>query len=96
MRWKVSEAKQRFSDVVKSAAHEPQLIFNRNRLVAAIVDGETLKAFEDWRTAQERVTLADRFDELRVLIEKEDYDLAIPERRDRKNSMAENLDDIPS
>ena len=49
MRWKVSEAKQNFSEVVKSAAVEPQLIFNRERLVAAVVDAETLKEFECWR-----------------------------------------------
>ena len=96
MRWKVSEAKQRFSDVVKSAAHEPQLIFNRDRLVAAIVDGETLKAFEDWRAGHERASLADRFADLRTLMAEEDYDLATPERRDRKNAMADTLDDISS
>jgi len=95
MRWKISEAKQNFSEVVKSAAAEPQLIFNRKRLVAAVVDGETLVAFEDWRAGRELASLADRFAKLRTLIAGEDYDLEVPERRDRANAFAEALDDIP-
>ena len=95
MRWKISEAKQNFSEVVKSAAVEPQLIFNRERLVAAVVDGETLRAFEDWQAGRERASLADRFAKLRTLIAEEDYDLNLPPRRDRANAFAEILNDLP-
>jgi len=95
MQWKVSEAKQRFSEVVKSAAGEPQLIFNRDRLVAAVVDGETLRAFEDWQRRCNRASLAERFVNLRAIATEEGYVMATPERRDRANAFAEIVDDVP-
>ena len=95
MHWKISEAKQNFSEVVKLAAVEPQRIFNRERLVAAVVDGETLRAFQDWQAGHERASLAHRFAELRALVAAEDYDVNLPQRRDRVNAFAESLDDLP-
>ncbi len=95
MRWNVSEAKQRFSAVVKSAASEPQLIFNRDRLVAAVVDGETLQEFEEWRRRRSRASLGKRLAELRQIGTEEGYVLTVPERQDRANAFVETLDDIP-
>jgi prevent-host-death family protein len=37
MDWKVAEAKQRFSELLREAVTEPQLIHNRSRLVAVVV-----------------------------------------------------------
>ena len=94
MRWSVSEAKQQFSTVVKSAANEPQLIFNRDRLVAAVVDGATLEEFEEWRRSR-RASLGERMAELRRIAEEDDYVLTLDERRDRANAFVETLDDVP-
>lgn len=94
MRWSVSEAKQRFSTVVKSAASEPQLIFNRDRLVAAVVDGETLEAFEEWRRRKD-APLGERLAELRRIADEEKYVLTVDERRNRPNALVESLDDVP-
>ena len=93
MRWSVSEAKQRFSTVVKSAASEPQLIYNRDRLVAAVVDGATLEEFEEWRQGQ-RASLGARMAELRQIAEDEEYVLTVDERRDRANAFVETLGDV--
>ena len=41
MRWKIGQAKQRFSEMVRHAATEPQLICNRDRVVAAVVDADS-------------------------------------------------------
>lgn len=49
MSWNIAQAKQCFSEVVKRAATEPQLIFNRDRLVAAVIDAEQFSAFNRWR-----------------------------------------------
>jgi antitoxin (DNA-binding transcriptional repressor) of toxin-antitoxin stability system len=35
--WKVGEAKQQFSEVLRRSEAEPQLIYRRHRLVAAVV-----------------------------------------------------------
>ncbi|WP_296899130.1 type II toxin-antitoxin system prevent-host-death family antitoxin, partial [Thiohalocapsa sp.] len=48
MSWKIADAKQRFSELVRQAVAEPQLIYNRNRLVAAVIDAEDYQAFTAW------------------------------------------------
>ncbi len=49
MHWNIAEAKQNLSDVVRHAASEPQLICNRGREVAVLVDADTFRAFQAWR-----------------------------------------------
>lgn len=85
MRWNVANAKQRFSEVVRSVKDEPQLIFNRDRLVAAVVDAESWQAFQVWQERQRQVSLAEAFDELRRMAAQENYELEVAERLDRAN-----------
>lgn len=82
MHWKIAEAKRNFSKLVKAAEDEPQWIYNRDKLVAAVVPAETLKAFLGWRQQQEGRTLAEAFAELRRICEEEDYTLEIPPRQE--------------
>jgi predicted nucleic acid-binding protein len=35
--WNVSEAKQQFSEVLRCSESEPQLIYRRDRLIAAVI-----------------------------------------------------------
>jgi prevent-host-death family protein len=94
MQWKVAEAKQNFSDIVRRAAREPQLIFKRDRLVAAVVDAQTFAAFQAWREQQERRPLADAFEELRQIAAEEDYVFELPPRQDRANAFVDVRDDV--
>ena len=94
MHWKVAEAKQRFSDLVRQAAREPQLFYNRERLVAAVVDAETFAAFQAWREQEERRSLADAFAELRQIAAEEDYTLELPPRLNRANAFVDVGDDV--
>ena len=87
MNWKIGQAKQRFSEVVREAAGEPQRIYRRNELVAAVVDAETLEEFLDWRERRSRRTLADAFDELRR-VRGDEAHFEAPGRRDRPNPFA--------
>jgi len=80
--WGIAEAKQGFSEVVRAAEEEPQMIFNRDRRVAAVIGGETLTRFLGWREAQGR-SVADLFGEVRELAAEEGFELEVPERRDR-------------
>jgi antitoxin (DNA-binding transcriptional repressor) of toxin-antitoxin stability system len=93
--WKVADAKQRFSEVVRAAGEEPQLIFNRDRLVAAVVEPELLEEFLAWRREVDRPSLAEAFSELRRLCAEEDYTFEIPSREDRPNPFAGARDDLP-
>jgi prevent-host-death family protein len=38
--WKIADAKQRFSEVVRRAQHQPQVIQNRDRPVAVVMSPE--------------------------------------------------------
>lgn len=95
MPWNIAQAKQRFSEVVKQAATEPQLIYNRDRLVAAVIDVEEFNAFKIWRQHRSTKTLGEAFAELRALAAGDENPLPVPERRDRPNAFLEILDELP-
>jgi len=101
MRWKVAEAKQRFSEVLRAVGDEPQLIFNRDRLVAAVIDPESWQAFlidpeswqafQTWRERERQVSLADVFHKFRRIAAEENYEMEVPERQDRGNVFSDVL-----
>ena len=93
MVWKIAEAKQKFSELVKAAEDEPQWIYNRDKLVAAMVPAETLQEFLNWRQQKEARTLGEAFEELRRICAEEDYTLEIPPRQERPNSFLDALDE---
>jgi prevent-host-death family protein len=93
MKWQVAQAKQQLSEVLRKAEDEPQLIYRRDRPVAAVLGLGDLAEFERWREARSRRTLADRFAELRQILEEEGYVLELPERRDRPNAFADAVSD---
>ncbi|HWN41470.1 MAG TPA: prevent-host-death protein [Thermoanaerobaculia bacterium] len=94
MNWKIGEAKQRFSEVVRAAEEEPQRIYNRDRLVAAVVGPGEIKEFLAWRERRRKGSLADSVRELSRICEEEDYTLEVPRREQegRPNPFAEDFD----
>jgi prevent-host-death family protein len=93
MHWRVAEAKERFSEMLRAANEEPQLILNRNRVVAAVVDADTFREFDAWRQKESRRTMGDDFEELRRICAEEDYVLEVPPRRNRANAFVDAIDD---
>ena len=89
-KWKIARAKQKLSEVLRRAASEPQQILNRDRVVAAVIDAESFRAFESWRTAQRR-PIAAAFAELRKICAEEGYSLPVGPRRNRRNPLARVL-----
>ena len=75
MEWTIAQARQNFSQLVKDAHQEPQVITNRNRPVAAVLDAETYLKFKEWRQ-QRRRSLFDSLQDLGRICEEE---------RDRKS-----------
>lgn len=92
MNWKIAEAKQRFSEVVRAAEGEPQRIYNRNELVAAVVGAAEIQDFLAWRERQQKGSLADSIRKLGRVCAEEGYTLEIPSRnaRSRPNPFAED------
>jgi antitoxin (DNA-binding transcriptional repressor) of toxin-antitoxin stability system len=94
MRWKIAEAKQRFSELVRAAEVEPQWIYNRDKPVAAMVPAVTLKEFLSWRRQRETRTVGEAFKELRRICREEDYTLDISPRQERPNPIPDALDEL--
>jgi antitoxin (DNA-binding transcriptional repressor) of toxin-antitoxin stability system len=88
--WNVGEAKQQFSEVLRRSATEPQLIYRRDQLIAAVVamDEKSVAA------VSKRPTIADRFEEARELFRQENYQLPQTRRRSRPNSFVRALNEV--
>lgn len=95
MPWNIAQAKQHFSEVVKQSAEQPQLIYNRNRPVAALISADDYAAFEEWRKMRAKpYTLAEEFAEFRQIMQEEGYEgLPQPPRTTRTNAFAPVLQD---
>jgi prevent-host-death family protein len=93
MSWNIADAKQRFSELVRQAVAEPQLIYNRKRLVAAVIDAEDYQAFKAWSEQRAARSLAEEMAELRQLMQEEDYELTLPPRSTRPNAFIAACDD---
>ena len=85
MKWSVADAKQRLSELLRTAAKEPQTILSRSRPVAVVVGAEAFEEFKAWQAARRARTLAVAFDELRALAASADYVLSVPTRRNRRD-----------
>jgi hypothetical protein len=81
MNWKIEEAQQKFSEVMSAAVSEPQLIYNHDKLVAAVVEAELFQDFLAWQQQQRKPSLGDAFSQLRQLCAEENYTLEIPSSR---------------
>ncbi len=90
MNWNVAQAKQKLSQVLRPAAEEPQKIYNRQRFVAAVVNGETFEEFRRWAARTEQRTIGEEFAKLRrICAEEGGWELPSPDREDRPNAFAE-------
>ena len=83
--WDIGEAKRRFSEVVKRSGTEPQKIYNRGRLVAAVASPDLLDTVQNPRREQSTRSLAEVFSEVRGICTEENYQLEIGKRQDRRN-----------
>ncbi len=93
MPWNIAQARQKFSEIVRRAADGPQLIYNRNRLVAVVIDAENFRAFKAWSEQAAGRTLDEQFAELRQIMEEEDYELTLPPRSTRQSAFIETLEE---
>ena len=66
------------------AAREPQAVYRRDKLVAAVVSPELKQEIDAAGVGGSRPSLAAALDELRALCAKEDYALPTSKRTDRR------------
>ena len=91
--WNIAQAKQKFSELVRAAKGEPQWIYKRDKLVAAVVPPEALRQFMEWKSRRPRPTMAEALAELRRICREEDYSFELPTRRKRPNIFVDALAD---
>jgi prevent-host-death family protein len=84
--WKLADAKQQLSKVVRLSQSEPQILQNRNEPVAAVVSVEEYERFREWRD-REGKTLSAAFEELRRIAAEESWELDLPPRGNRPNAL---------
>ncbi|MBF2004321.1 prevent-host-death protein [Chlorogloeopsis fritschii PCC 9212] len=89
MKWTLEEAKKQLSSIINATSQEPQLIYTKEELVAAIIDPELFYEFLSWRQKIAETSLAQVFKELQQLCTEENYSLEIPTRGDRDNPFTE-------
>lgn len=87
MEWKLAEAKQQFSEVVRQAAAEPQVIFNRDRRVAAVISADGLDEYLEWRETRKSGSLRESLAELSSICSEEALAYDAPARVDRPNPL---------
>jgi hypothetical protein len=83
-KWTIAAARQHLSELVGLAAREPQRVYRRDRLVAAVVSPE----FADEIERHRRPSLAAKLAELQRLCAEASYELTAPAREDRANPLA--------
>lgn len=84
MTWNIANAKQRFSEVVRLSAEEPQTIYNRDRPVAVLISADDFEAFRQWRAQRAGPTLLEQFAEIRAILAADGQDgIELPPRTDR-------------
>ncbi len=95
MKWSTAEARERLSQLVRAADEEPQVITNRGRPVAVVIDPEEYEAFQRWRERQSRQTMAEALDDLKSACQMDSYELETTRRSDRPNLFALGSDELP-
>ena len=83
-KWTITTARQHLPALIGSAAREPQRVYRRDKLVATVVSPE----LADEIANRARPRLAAKLAELQRLCAEEGYQLSVPTRSDRPNSLA--------
>ena len=81
--WKISEAKARLSEVVSCCVDEPQVLYNRKKPVAALIDMTEYEEFLAYKKAQQKPTMAELLAELREINKVEEDFGELPPRTTR-------------
>lgn len=85
MKWTIAKAKNKFSELIRNAQKEPQLVYNRDKLIAAIISAEEYNEIQSIKVKEQKKTLLDFFNEFKDACIKEHYTLEIPKRINRKD-----------
>jgi len=84
MRWKIAEAKTKFSDLLRKAEKEPQFIYNRDKMVAVVMSRDEYVELEKIKESGSGRSLASALNEFSSLCAEESYTFEAPVRKTRR------------
>jgi hypothetical protein len=84
MKWKIAVAKKRFSELIHKVGKEPQFVYNRDIMVAAVISPDEFRELQSMKDNAARQSLASRFGELREICREEAYSIEMPARKNRE------------
>ena len=91
MIWEIEEAQQQFPEIIDASGATPQLIYERDRLVVAIIRADLFQEFLTWQQKQQPISLVEALEELHQICLEENYTFQIPQHSDRANPFMETL-----
>jgi hypothetical protein len=83
-RWTIASARQRLPKLIAMAAREPQAVYRRDKLVAAVVSPEIKQEMDAAGVGARGASLAAALAELHRICAEDEYSLVAPRRIDRK------------
>lgn len=83
MKWKIADAKINFSELIRKAEKEPQLIYNRDKMVAVVVGKDEFDELERIKKTITDRNLASALSEFSSICSEESYTFEAPSRQNR-------------
>ena len=93
-KWKISEAKAKFTDLLISCKKDPQIICNRENPVSAVINIALFEELMKLRKSQQRPTIAQLLSELEAINESEPLEIEVPPRQNRPNPFEGSTDEM--
>ncbi len=90
--WTLNDAQDRFADILRYCAGEPQVFYKHDQPVAVLVD---IAFFKELMALKQRPTMAELLAELNEIQTSEPIEFQIPARVDRSNPLVEVADEFP-
>lgn len=83
-RWKIAQAKARFSEVLSLSQKEPQVICHRDKEVGVLIPFSSYQVFLESGREQAGPTIRELLKELQEINKKEPVSLSFPKRKNRR------------
>jgi prevent-host-death family protein len=93
-KWKISEAKAKFTQLIVSSNQSPQIICNREKPISVVMDIRLFEELMALKQKQDKPTIAELLAKLHLINESERVDLEIPSRKDRPQALEEISDEM--
>ncbi len=93
-KWKISEAKARFTELMNVSREEPQIICNRENPVGAVIDIHLFEELMALRASHQLPTISDLLSELGEIQQIEPSEIDLPPRKDRTTPFEDSDDEM--